>query len=456
MFWTIVKRELVDHIISLRFSAIVVLTVLLMVSSVLVFSVTYDKAVKEYPRRVDGLVNGDGKVDLGAIPCRGGVTLRRLPSSLAFCSGTGERELPDQVVMAVHGLQAIQRTTEIGDILRGSAHVDWAFVIAVLLSFGAGLLTYKSISGELRDGTLTLILSHPVPRGTVLLGKYFAALLALITALFVAISASLIVLQSLSTMQFRGDDWVKLGLYGLLSVVYLSIFILIGLLCSVFTRSPLISAVAFLFVWTVLVFVIPSLGGILAGQIGNIKTPLQIHEIASAIPDQLSLTPGMGDDEVASVKLRRELAKERLLIEYLQYLVRQVHLGQDLTRISPVSTFSYAAEQIVGGGTFRLIHLVKNAVHFREVFFQAMIEADKQDPESQHRYVPWWCGNNPFSHRVVDLGPAKEFRDRLPSSTAGLQAAFTDLALLIFYNAVLFIITFWRFSRQNVAPVPGV
>jgi len=456
MFWTTVKRELVDHIISLRFSAIVVLTVVLMVTSVLVFSVTYEKAVKEYPRRIEQLVGADGKVDLGAIPCQGGATVRRIPSPLAFCSGTGERELPDQVVMALHGLRAIQRTSDIGEILHGSAHVDWAFVVAVVLSFGAGLLTYKSVSGELRDGTLTLILSHPVPRSTVLLGKYFAALFALIAAFFLAISVSLIVLQSQGTMQFRGDDWVKLGLFGLVSVAYLSTFILIGLLCSVFTRSPLISAVAFLFVWTVLVFVIPNLGGILAGQIGNIKTPLQIREMAMAIPDQLSLTPGMGDDEVASVKLRRELAKERLLSEYLQSLIWQVHLGQDMTRISPTSTFSYAAERIVGGGTFRLMHFVKNAVRFREGFFQAVIEADKQDPESQHRYVPWWCGNNPFSHRVVDLGPAKEFRDSPPSSIESLVAAFWDLFLLILYNILTFAITFWRFIRRDVAPVPGV
>lgn len=456
MFWTIFKRETVDHIMSLRFSAITILSVLLMVSSVLVFSSTYEKAVQVYPRRVNELVNADGKVDLSTIPCQGGVTVRRVPSPLAFCSGTGERELPDRVVMAVHGLRAVQRTSEIGEILRGFADVDWAFVVSVLLSFGAGLLTYKSISGERRDGTLTLILSNPIPRSAVLSGKYFAALFALSAAFLVAALVSLIVLQSLGTVQIQGDDWIKLGLFGLISVEYLSVFVLIGLLCSVFAPSPLISAVAFLFVWTVLVFVIPNAGSILTGQIGNVKTPLQMSEIARAIPDKLSLTPGMDDDEVASIKLRRELAREQLLIEYLQSLIRQVHLGQYLTRISPTSTFSYAAERIIGGGTFRLMHFVKNAAIFREGFLRAVIEADKEDPQSQHRYVPRWCGNNPFSHRVVDLGPAKEFRDALPSSGDGLAAALWDVVLLILFNILAFPVAFWRFARQDVAPTPGV
>ncbi|MEK6572551.1 MAG: ABC transporter permease subunit [Bacteroidota bacterium] len=458
MLWTIVKRELVDHITSLRFSAIFALAVLLMIVSVLVFSVTYKTAVKEYPLRVEQLVNEDGTVNLGMVACTGGATVRRLPLPLAFCSETGESELPNQVVLAVHGLRSIQRTAEIGAIFSGSAHVDWAFVIAALLSFGAGLLTYKSISAELRDGTLTLLLSNPISRNAVLLGKYLAALIAVAAAFSVAILLSLIALQSLDVVQFTGDDWLKIGLFWILSIGYLSIFILIGLLCSVLTREPLLSAVAFLFVWTSLVFIIPNLGGILASQLCNAKTPLQMRETANAIPDQFTLTAAMRADEVASVKLQRELARERLLMEYLQSLIRQVHLGQDLTRISPASTFSYAAEELVGGGTFRLQNFVNNAVRFREGFFEAIREADRQDPDSQHRYVPWWCGSSAkhFSQRVVDLGPAKEFRDAPPSSSEGLAAAFWDIFLLVLYNVFAFAVAFWRFARQDVAPTPGV
>ena len=458
MFRTIVKRELVDHITSFRFSAIFALTVLLMVISVLVFSVTYRTVVKEYPARVEALVNEDGTVNLGMVASRGGATVRRFPLPLAFCSTTGESELPNQVVFAVHGLRSIQRTAQIGAIYKGFAYVDWAFVVSALLSFGAGLLTYKSISGELRDGTLTLVLSHPVSRSTVLLGKYLAALIALATAFSVAVLLSLVVLQSLDVVQFTGDDWLKIGLFWMISIAYLSIFILIGLLCSVLTRGPLLSAVTFLFVWTTLVFVIPNMGGILASQLGNAKTPLQIHEMANAILDQHTLTATMNADEVASAKLQRELAAERLLMDYFQTLIRQVRLGQNLTRISPASTFSYAAEEIIGGGTFRLQHFVNNAVHFREGLFQAIIDADKQDPKSEHRYVPWWSGPSAkhFSQRVVDLGPAKNFRDTLPSSSEGLDSAVWDIFLLVFYNLLTFALVFWRFAGQAVAPTPGV
>ena len=149
MFWTIVRKELVEHIGSFRFLTVFVLTILLMVTGVLVFSVQYERAIEEYPRRMKGLVDEEGKTHLRNVPCKAVSGVRRFPSDLAFCSGAGERELPNEAAIAVHGLRSLFRTSDIGELLGGSAYVDWAFAITVLLSFAAGLLTYKGISGEL-------------------------------------------------------------------------------------------------------------------------------------------------------------------------------------------------------------------------------------------------------------------------------------------------------------------
>jgi ABC-type transport system involved in multi-copper enzyme maturation permease subunit len=455
MLWTVVKRELLDHVMSLRFSALFALTFLLMITAVLVFSAHYARERHEYPSRADGLVDEDGKVSLGLIACQGGGSVRAIPSPLGFLFATGERELPNRAVMALHGLSSLERTAEPGDIMNGSGAADWTFVITILLSFGAGLLTYKSISGERRDGTLTLVLANPVSRGTVLMGKYLAALAALATVFIVSMLSGLILLEILGTVRLGGEEWMKIGVFGLLSIIFLSVFVFTGLLCSVLTRSPVLSAVAFLFTWMALVFVVPNLGGILAGLTGTVSTPLQVREAARTIPDRYTLTSSMNADEVASVKLERESAREQLLLGYLRSLVQQVDLGRDLTRVSPASAFSFAAERIVGGGTFRLTHFVDNAVRFRRGFLQAVIESDRHDPQSEHRYVPWWCGGNHFSTLRVDPGPAKEFRDMLPSPGEGVVAASWDVFLLITYTILGFAIAFWRFARQDVAPAPG-
>jgi ABC-type transport system involved in multi-copper enzyme maturation permease subunit len=455
MLWTVVKRELLDHLTSFRFSAMFVLTFLLMITSVLVFSARYAREKKEYPQRVDGFVTAEGKVALGWIACQGGGSVRAIPSPLGFMYAAGERELPDQAVMAVHGMGVLQKSVEPGDILNTAGGADWTYVITVLLSFGAGLLTYKSVSGERRDGTLTLVLANPVSRATILFGKYLAALLALSTVFVVSLISGVVLVQLLGSVPLGPDDWTKIALFAILGLIFLSVFVFTGLLCSVFTRTPVLSAVAFLFVWMTLIFVIPNLGGILAGLAGNVRTPRQIREAAREIPDRYTLTPAMSADQVAAVKLGRESAREQLLLSYISSLVAQVDFGRELTRVSPAGVFSSAAERIVGGGTFRLTRFVDNAVRFRQGFLQALIEADKNDPKSEHRYTPWWCGGNHFSALTVDIGPAKVFHDTLPSAWEGLGAAFWDLFLLILYTIIAFAVAFWRFARQDVAPVPG-
>ena len=451
MLWKIVKRELREHLLSFRFAVILALTLLLMVASAMVFSVGYGNALRDYPRRVEGLVDEEGKTNLQGVPCSG-FNVRRMPVEMAFCAGSAARELPQGANLNANEMSSISRRGTIEGALGGSAHVDWVFVVAAVLSFGAGVLTYRSISGELQDGTLALVLANPVSRGVVFVGKYLAALLTLGMSLTIGGVLGLLVLRWLAPVDFGAEEWLKLALAGVLSLLYLSCAVLIGLHCSVFGRSPVISAVTFLFIWAALVFVVPNLGGVLVGQLRPVDRQAQIHAAFVAVDERLPHEPGMDAFALAEVDRERAQAQERVLIQYIDELVRQVRLGRHLTRISPASTFTYAVEEATGGGIGRLEKFVDNVVRFRRGVFTAVVEADREDPESEHRYRPYYCGGSQFSQRKVDLGPAKEFKDPPPSSAEGLEAALLALALLVLYNGVLFLVTYLRFVRQDVAP----
>ena len=283
---------------------------------------------------------------------------------------------------------------------------------------------------------------------------YLAALLALGISLVFSMVFGLLVLQLMGQVQLAAGHWGKLVFVVVTALLYLSCFVLIGLLCSIFGRNATIAAMAFLFSWTFLVFIVPNLGGILAGRVGDMRTPYQINELRANIGNRIPVTAGMDARDEGRVRLEREYAKEELLIEYVREMVRQVDLGKKLTRVSPASTFVYAVEGVTGGGIQRLVRFVDNAVRFRAELFETILEADLQDPESDHRYTPWYFSSSDinFSRRTVDLGPAKEFDDSPPSGAAVLEVAFMDLALLVLYNGVLFLLAFWRFARQDVTP----
>ena len=94
-------------------------------------------------------------------------------------------------------------------------------------------------------------------------------------------------------------------------------------------------------------------------------------------------------------------------------------------------------------------------MRFREGAFEAVLAADREDPDSQHRYRPWYCGGNRFSRKKVDLGAAAEFRDRPPDPGDGMATAILDVGLLAAYNALLFVWAFARFARQEVTVSGG-
>jgi len=54
--------------------------------------------------------------------------------------------------------------------------IDWAFIIKLLFSIFAILLTFDAICGEKEKGTLALVCSNSVPRGNIILGKYLGAI----------------------------------------------------------------------------------------------------------------------------------------------------------------------------------------------------------------------------------------------------------------------------------------
>jgi len=458
MIRTIVRREFVEHITSFRFLALLVLSLTLMTLSVSVFSAKYAGAIRESPSlregQPQGLIDDQGKTSLKMAPCNA-YGLHRVLSRLAFCAGTAERELPDLIMVSPHLLNSLSRVTKAGEVLDPSVPLDWGFLVTVIFSFAAGLLTYKSVAGELTDGTLALTLSNPVPKWAILLGKYLGAMLSLAIVLSVSMLFGLVKLRVLGEVALTGDDWLKLGSFWLVSLAYLSVFVLIGLLCSIVARTPLLAAAAFLLNWSVLVFVIPNLGGIAAGLSGNVKAPRELSAMNQAFKSRYPMRNDLSLVERASIEMQRCRAYDQLLLEHLGSLMRQVEFGQNITRVSPASVFLYASEEITGGGLPRLTAFVQNARQYRERLLDAMIEADKADPASQHVYYPWQCGSNIFSQRVVDLGPAKEFRDAPPRSGQALAGATWDLGLLFLFNLLGFAIAAWRFDRKEVAHAWG-
>ena len=136
--------------------------------------------------------------------------------------------------------------------------LDFGFVVKVILSFCALLLTYDAVCGEKEAGTLRIAASFSVPRTTLTLAKLAGSSIAVLLPLMVAFLVAGIVLSATSSLHLGADEWLRilflLGIFG----IYITIWTGFGIWISSLTHSRITAFLGLLGLWTLWIFVIPN------------------------------------------------------------------------------------------------------------------------------------------------------------------------------------------------------
>ena len=131
------------------------------------------------------------------------------------------------------------------------SQIDIVFTFQVVLSLLSLLFAYDAIAGDWETGTLRLVLSHAIGRGSVLLAKYLAAMVCLLFPVLMSLLLALIQCSLARSLQLSTEDFLRIGGIVLTTIVYLSVFYLIGLLISTTTRRAATSLMLCMFLWVV-------------------------------------------------------------------------------------------------------------------------------------------------------------------------------------------------------------
>ena len=90
--------------------------------------------------------------------------------------------------------------------------IDLTFIVTILMSLVALILTYDAVSGEKEEGTLKLMLANSLPRSKLILAKVAGAGLTLVGPLVVSLAAGMLVVLLHPRVDWTGADWGALGL----------------------------------------------------------------------------------------------------------------------------------------------------------------------------------------------------------------------------------------------------
>lgn len=336
MLRSIVRKEMLGNLCSYKFSIIITLSTILVLVSIFIMYRDYCLALDNYeilqPKSGEPIA-----------------IIRPTPLSI-FAKGLNEilcrsyEEDSGQINVS-------SKQQSVNNLFKLFTAPDLLYIVKVILSLCAMLFAFDMVSGEKEIGTLRQTISNTVKRPILIIGKWIGGFTSFILPFFIAVLLGTILVTMSSMVDMNGENWVRLGLFLLSSVIYLAIFFSLGLLISCLTHRSSTSLVISLFIWTTLVFLIPNLGNILARQLVEIPTVQQLE-----LKREQSWIKGLFEGGRLDYSERMELLNrlnsenDKLTEDYRNRFNRLVTVSQNITRFSPAAAFTFLATDIMGTG----------------------------------------------------------------------------------------------------------
>jgi ABC-2 type transport system permease protein len=133
-------------------------------------------------------------------------------------------------------------------------------------------ISFDTINNERQKGSLKTLLSYPIYRDTIVYGKYLGGLIAVTLVSAITFLAGIGVFISVTGLAMTMDTIIRLSLFFAVSLIYMAIFLAVGLLLSIVLPLPSTSLLASIIVWLSSIQLIPNIGY----AIGQILYPVRM------------------------------------------------------------------------------------------------------------------------------------------------------------------------------------
>ncbi|MFC1605096.1 ABC transporter permease [Planctomycetota bacterium] len=478
MIWHIIRKDILENLLSLRFMLSMILIVSLFAASSFIFVGKYRQQSQHYWEETNkNLSVLSGRLDRlhklaffkQQIFCK--------PKLLSLCVEGHEKSFPNYVKFDIFtiGLPEVKGSTNF--IFPHFSDINWVFIISLILSFIALVFTFDSICGEKEAGTLRIMLANTIPRHKILLGKYFGAVLTLCIPLLLGLIVNLIIVIASNVTIISSLEWLKIVVIVILSFLYLSIFVFLGIFVSSRTSRSANCMVVLLLMWVTLVILIPSLGRTVSNMFSESPTRVELNRKLLEAKQQLwdnsdkfgknaSNSTSNPDDPSMNLPARARLynalsnTENGVIENHHNKMMAQALTGRNFTCISPTAVYQRASEVIAGVGIVRCEDLFQQVKRYQTNLKEFIRSKDAEDPDSRHLIFDedifdeddssdsfdW----RTISKRPVDFDIVPKFQERDLALGQSLKLAIWDIGLLVLFNLVFFAASFVSFLRYDV------
>lgn len=477
MFGNILQKELLSNILNFRFIVAIVLSGVLTVSCVAILTNEYKEETRDYEIRIslqDEFLSRnahtnrmDGMIDPQKPPQKFHPVITGIPDD-GDLGSFDDNPLP--VLFPP---------------------IDLLFIITVIMSLMAIIFSYDAISGEREDATLKLMAANSLSRAYILLGKWMAGILCLLIPLAISLLFGLLYIAIQPGIEWQTAEWLALGLIFLGAIFYISLFYLLGISVSLFSRYSHSSILSALFLWVLIILVIPNLSPYVAAQLIRVPSVNEIERKAGILTgierDDLGRKlsrefiaefdkkfPRMNSEKIHNItkeELRKQVAADdafkalfderrkgienawneanriqdekaqKLWVEVNAKSRRQVEFAKYLAAISPFSNFIYIATDLSGTGLRGPEYFDRLAREYLGIYYgyqdNKVREAVKKDPTFD-------------SNSFLDINDRPRFVFREESLSERIKGILPYMGMLLFFNVALFAVSFLKIIRYDV------
>ena len=469
MLMTMIQKEIMHHLLSVRFVALLVMCLLLVPLTLSTNYRNYQQNLVDYQEAVKLANIEETTVNL-KMPLEPELEVSKLilkPTALSvFANGLADT-LPSYLGMTRNGITqgAPAVVSSLSNLL---GHLDFLFIVGTVFSLLALLFTFDAVAGEREAGTLRITLANSLPRDLFLWSKLIGGYVVFIVPFLVSLLFGLLMLVWQGFPLGEPEIFPRVLGLTLISLLYIGVFFAIGTVISTYLDNSKTALIVAFTVWVFAVLITPRVGFLAAKLIAPARTSQSVYMEKTAMRDDFNavidkekwkLINEIPPDEDGAIRVSGENQKKvdgrvklleaeyqlkfqnhanKLDRDYKRETERQEQLGQTLSRITPTSSLIYLATNLTqtGKGT-------------RSTYFQ-----------TGDRYYEM-LHTDMFS-KIIDHITARVFTSAdtvtitqpppLETITLGetLRQSAVDVLLLCFFAVVLTTVAFLKFFRSDI------
>lgn len=475
MLLHIIRKELLDQLLSLRFAIACVVCLVVFLLSSIVLTRDFREAMSTY--NMNKVVHRNEVLQIERIwDLWQGLNVDRPLNAMNILVRGIVPELTESVRVQGGGRLDFAEAYEQNPVVPLFPTVDFVFIVGIIMSLLALAFSYDAVSGESESGVLKLLMSYSVPRDVVLVGKWIGGYLALIAPFVLSFLVSLVVMALFPEVEPSLDNTLALISLLSLALLYLSAVYSLGLFVSCRTETASTSITVLLLVWVLFILTVPNMAPYLTGQLLPVPSRESVDREKSGIQqegwrrmEQMrreeqertgEANPWNNEEFRAKVEeFRKELDEKVQKIEdsYMARMQAQTHWAEIVARLSPLTSLNLAAFDLAAAGIEqerRFVEALKNysktwdeySSQKREALDRYMEEKRRQSSDGSISFnsAEMEQFNNP------DLTDYPRFKFAYMAFRERLGQVYVDVLLLLLWNIVFFMSAYLSFLRYDI------